>query len=160
MTPELNKRGGVTIGSLSTLCPWEALLVRELRLWCAGPSGQAAVWRDYASHLSSEMAAQEIRVFGDLITLLSRNARRPLVHHCVDCDCLGADEGVFLHIVGAASEGDLGDAAMLAGLVVLPAHAEHVALLAAQVGTVTRRISRSAAKHKKPGDATNVVRLH
>lgn len=160
MTPEHHKRGGATIGALSTLDEWEAFLVRELRLWCAGPEGKAEVWNGFAVSLPRGTAAAEMRVFEDLIGTMSAYSRRPLVRHELHCDCLGADEAVFLHIVKSASNGELHDAAMVAALVVLPAHAERVALMAAQVGASTQLISASLGAHHDYDSPHNVVRLH
>jgi len=160
MTPGHHKRGGATLGHLSALDDWEALLVRELRLWCTGPEGQAEVWNGFAVNLPRGAAANEMRVFEDLVRTMSTYARRPLVRHELACDCLGADEAVFLHIVKAASAGELHDATMVAALVVMPAHAERVALMAAQVGTSTQIISAAQGAHKERDRPHNVVRLH
>ncbi|WP_187430787.1 hypothetical protein [Roseobacter fucihabitans] len=148
------------MGHLSTLEDWEALLIRDLRLWCHGPEGQAEVWNGYAVNLPQGKAVAEMRVFEDLINTLSTFARRPLVRHEVQCDCLGADEAVFLHIVKAACTGELDDAAMVAALVVIPAHAVRVALMAAQVGTSIQIISANQGAQPKPDMPHNVVRLH
>ncbi len=141
MTMHLKNNGGVAVGDLSMLAAWEQALIHDLRLWCQGPDGRAQVWNRFALTLPRGTAGAHIHVFEDLIATLSTYARRTLVRHHVECACLGADEAVFLHIVRAASAGDIHDAAMVAALVVLPAHAERVALMAAQVGVATRHIS-------------------
>ena len=155
-----HRRGGATIGHLSTLDDWEALLIRELRLWCHGPEGQAEVWNGFAVNLPPGTADTEMRVFEDLIRTMATYARRPLVRHDVQCDCLGADEAVFLQIVKSACSGELHDAAMVAALAVMPAHAERVALMAAQVGTSIQRISAHLDVPAEPHKPHNVVRLH
>ncbi|WP_299962993.1 hypothetical protein [uncultured Roseobacter sp.] len=160
MSSGCHRHGGVSVGCLSALDPWEALLVRELRLWCEGPEGQATVWNGFALHLPQGTAAKEMRVFEDLIRTLSTFARRPLVRHGLQCDCLGADEAVFLQIVRAAAEGELGDAAMVSALVVLPAHAERVALMAGQVGLATQKIHAGQCAHARTTRPDNVVLLH
>ncbi|WP_276155522.1 MULTISPECIES: hypothetical protein [unclassified Sulfitobacter] len=131
-------RGAVAVGQLTAINPWEALLVRHLRLWCDGADGRAKVIEDWEGAGPKAAAENTLAVFDTLIMTLTNHARRPLVRHCLTCDCLGADECVFVQIVSAASGGALDDAALMSGLIALPAHAEHIAILAAQVGAAFR----------------------
>ncbi|MFC6589061.1 hypothetical protein ACFQDZ_19120 [Sulfitobacter pacificus] len=138
MILDQNMRGGVPVGQLHAITPWEALLVRHLRLWCDGPEGRLKVKNDWERAGPKAAAENTLAVFDALIITLTSYARRPLVRHCLTCECLGADEGVFVQIVSAASGGALDDAALMSGLIAMPAHAEHIAILAAQVGAAFR----------------------
>lgn len=159
MMPELNERGAATVAVLSNMDPWEVNLVLNLRLWCEGSSGQSQVWNEYRNALSGEHATHECHAFETLVRTIVSSAHRPLVRHQVGCSCVGADEAIFVNLVRMASEGHLNDAALVATLLMGPARAEHVALLAGQVGTCARKIGRRPP-HSKPQAAQNVVRLH
>ena len=138
-----HSRGGAEIAALGHLDPWEAALIRNLRLWGEGPSGQAHIRRDFDAALPGAEAERAWHHLDDLLSRIVATAARPMVWHEVHCSSVGADECVFAHLVGTASAGHLGDAALIATLLVGPAHAEHVALLAGEVGTCARRIHQS-----------------
>ena len=159
MMTDHQARGGAAVGVLNRMETWEANLVLNLRLWCTGPLGQAQVWKDYHAVFPEDVAREECQMFERLLLALIDNARRPLVRHDVACSCVGADECVFLHLIRCASEGHLDDAALMAALLVGPATAEHIAIMAGQVGTCARKLQT------KPTDvrsdvAQNVVRIH
>jgi hypothetical protein len=70
-----------------------------------------------------------LQACADLCCILAAHARRPLLHHSLNCSCVGADEACFAHMVCAAGTGARDDAltfAMLlanpnAALLILPA---------------------------------------
>lgn len=159
MTADHHARGGAALGVLNRMDAWEANLVLNLRLWCEGPQGQAQVWNEYRKSLSGGAAHNACRNFEGLLNILTDNAYRPLVRHDVGCSCIGADECIFLQLVKTASEGHLNDAALIATLIAGPAHAEHIALLAGEVGACAREIHPDHPD--LPTSAgSNVVRLH
>ena len=152
-------RGGATVSTLTSLEAWEANLVLNLRLWCEGPRGQRQVMKEYRTGLPFGQATPEYEAFEAFLQLLINCAHRPLIRHSVDCACVGSDEAVFLNLVRTASDGHLRDAALIATLLVAPARAEQVAILATQVGAAMRTIHhdhRNAAAEP----SGNVVRLH
>ena len=144
MSAHLDMRGAATVGQLSAIPPWEAMLVRHLRLWCEGEQGRTLVQRDLASMTDAGSAQNTAGLLDALVQALARNCRRPLVRHGVHCDCLGADEAVFAQIASSASGGALDDAALMCGLLAMPAHAEHLAILAAQLGAAYRGLDTAA----------------
>lgn len=152
-------RGGAAIGILNTLEAWESCVVLNLRLWCDGPDGRAQVWAEYRKSLPGTEAKGQCAAFESLVRTITELAPRTLIRHDVSCSCFGADEGVFLHLIRTASAGHLNDAALIASLLVGPAQAEKIALLAGQVGECARRIH---ARHDdRLGQMpANVVRLH
>lgn len=159
MTPEHHRRGGVPVAALNRLDAWEAALVLNLRLWSEGPTGQHHVRMEFDTTLGTDEAEQAWTNFDSLIKRIIANAPRPMVRHQVGCNCVGSDECVFAHLVRTASDGHLNDAALIATLLVGPAHAEHIAMLAGEVGACARRIHGVAPEY--PTKATqNVVRLH
>ncbi|MEO0565670.1 MAG: hypothetical protein AAF125_26420 [Chloroflexota bacterium] len=138
---------------------WEANLVLNLRLWCEGSWGQEQVLMEYRRALPSKSARDECMAFENLVTTLVANAQRPIEHRDVGCSCVGADECVFLHLVRCAADGHLGDAALMAALIVGPSRAEHIALLAGQVGISARKIHNTPPEFSSDA-VSNVVRLH
>ncbi|MEM8872519.1 MAG: hypothetical protein AAGE38_19115 [Pseudomonadota bacterium] len=154
-----NARGGAAIGVLNRMEAWEANLVLNLRLWCEGPAGQSQVWNEYRRALPGPDAQCECQAFETLVQTLIDAAHRPLVRHEVGCACVGADEGVFVNMVRNAADGHLTDAALIATLLIGPSQAEHVAVLAGQVGACARHI-HSGVPELSTEAGSNVVRLH
>lgn len=147
------------MAALNRLEAWEAALVLNLRLWSEGPSGQRHVRSEFDIALGHDEADRAWQDFDGLLRRIIATASRPMVRHDVGCNCVGSDECVFAHLVRTASDGHLNDAALIATLLVGPAHAEHVAILAGHVGQCVRHI------HKTHGalpteDTRKVVRLH
>lgn len=159
MSTDHHARGGAAVGVLNRMETWEAQLVLNLRLWCEGPRGQEQVWNEYRRLLKSVDAHRECQTFETLVRTITSTAFRPLVRHEVGCSCVGADEGIFLNLVRTASDGHLHDAALIATLLVGPAHAEHIALLAGQVGQCTRKL-HSPATQTQTETLAEVVLLH
>lgn len=151
--------GGAVLALLSEIDAWEAQLVLNLRLWCEGPAGQVHARRDYTGALPLKEAEQAWTAFDRLVTQIHATSIRPLVRRAVGCNCVGSDECVFVHLVRMASDGHLNDAALIATLLSGPANAEHIALLAGEVGSTIRRIHGAPSK-TLPDSAHNVVRLH
>ena len=159
MTPEHHKRGGTAVAVLNGLDPWEAALVLNLRLWCEGPSGQMHIRNEFDTTLSQTDAVRAWKDFDNLVRRILTTALRPMVRHEVSCNCVGSDECVFAHLVGTASAGHLNDAALIATLLVGPAHAEHIALLAGEVGQCARRI-HCTLRQTPTDDTRKVVHIH
>ena len=160
MRPEHHRRGGAAVAALNHLEGWEANLVLNLRLWCEGPGGQRHARRDYTGTLPEIDAARAWAVFEQLLEKIVGSAYRPLVRHEVGCNCVGSDECIFVHLIRTASDGHLNDAALIATLLAGPAHAEHIAVLAGEVGHTIRRIHRAGNAPDSPTDLSRVVRLH
>lgn len=158
MSPATNAPGAAVIGVMHDMAPWEAALVRNLRRWCDGPGGQRTVCEAYLAALPAGTAEHALQTFETLVVKLISTAHRPLVRHGVSCACVGADEGVFVTLVRYASEGHLNDAALIATLLAGPAQAEHLALLAGEVGMTSRRISEPV-DHPVSAGTDKVMRL-
>ncbi|GGX67127.1 hypothetical protein GCM10007385_40260 [Tateyamaria omphalii] len=156
MTNPYNARGGAAVAALNRMDEWEANLVLNLRLWCEGPAGKSQARQDYYNAFQEAEADRAWQTFESLLSKIIRTASRPLVRHEVGCNCVGSDECVFLHLVRTASDGHLNDAALIATLLSGPAHAEHIALMAGEVGTAIRHIHKPFS----PANAPNEVRLH
>lgn len=152
-------RGGSAVAVLRLMEAWEANLVANLRLWCDGPKGQAAVWNEYRRSCSGPQAQAECRSFEHLVNALIDNSYHPLVRHKVGCACVGVDEGTFVNLVRTASDGHLNDAVLIATLIAGPAKAEHIAVLAGEVGATLRRM-HAETNDELPELGGNVGRLH
>jgi hypothetical protein len=124
---------------------WEAEMVQTLRLWCDGPEGQSRVCARYRAALPPVRAQTAIGTFETLMIALANHAHRALVRHSVGCNCVGADECIVLHLIRTASNGALGDAALISSLLVGAPHAERTAIFAGQVGTDFRALTRGGA---------------
>ncbi len=165
MTLDHHARGGAAVAILNRMDAWEANLVLNLRLWCEGPAGQAQVWNEYRKALPGPQAQRACRAFDVFLKTLVEKSFRPLVRHDVACACVGADEGIFVNLVRTAADGHLNDAALIATLITGPSQAEHIAILAGQVGTSMRQIHQTDLAHRTNENTQtpprhNVVRLH
>ncbi|ATG46339.1 hypothetical protein CEW89_01400 [Celeribacter ethanolicus] len=74
------------------------------------------------------------RIFDQMMLVFQRHARRPLVHHGMSCDCLGADEAVLAQFVCLAARGKREDACLMAMLLVRADVAPLAVSLAEQLG--------------------------
>ena len=159
MKMERHIRGAAVVGQLTEVMPWEAELILNLRLWQDGATGQSQVWTAYANAFGAAKARVHMRSFERLLWMIETNMLRPLVRHGVACRCIGSDEAVFANMVRFASEGELHEASLIATLLVRPAHAEQVALLAGEVGAATRELARG---HNVARDslASAKIRVH
>lgn len=92
MRPE---QGASPVGRLAHLPEAESWWVRALRLWCDGDEGQVALKTELEARFGEAGAHAVFARFTDLLSLIFRYSRRPLVRHSVDCTCVGADEAVF-----------------------------------------------------------------
>lgn len=153
------QRGGEAVGMISTFAPWEVALIKTLRLWCDGHDGQIRIRRDLALVMTEAEADRRFEFFEDLVRTILCYARRPLVRHDFDCRCVGADEAVFANLVRTAATGDLGDAVLIATLMVGPAQAERIAMLAGEVGHAMQHLPKHPENYR---NETHLVaaRLH
>jgi len=152
-------RGGETIASLRSMEPWQSELIVLLRTWCSGPEGPSDVMDKLRVNLSHSEAVDAYRAAGRLLQKVSETTYRPLVRHGISCPCVGADEALLVHLVRLASDGQLQDAALMAGLLSGPSHAEHIGILAGELGEILRRNVSAEKTIRKTHDA-NVVHLH
>ncbi|QFT60391.1 hypothetical protein FIU94_16295 [Sulfitobacter sp. THAF37] len=142
MTDAVDSPGSTVVGRLTHVPPWEAELILSMRLWMDSLEGQAKVGTGFARCFGAAGGQAEVRQFERLLTALCAYARRPLVRHSLGCDCIGSDEAVLQTLVREAARGNLAEAAMVASLLVPASQAEHVALMAAQVGLAMQCIAR------------------
>lgn len=150
-------RGAAAVGHITEVSAWEAELILNLRLWQDGESGKRAVWEAYAEALGTTEGRAALDRFSALLFTIESNMLRPLVRHGVACGCIGSDEAVFANLVRMAATGELHEASLIATLMVRPAQAERVALMAADVGATlqtlveTRRPGRDALRDRLDG---------
>lgn len=157
MSSAHHARGGAAVAALNRMDEWEANLVLNLRLWCEGPAGKSQARQDYRDALPEPEADRAWQTFETLLNKIVCTASRPLVRHEVGCNCVGSDECVFVHLVRTASDGHLNDAALIATLLSGPAHAEHIAIMAGEVGSAIRQLYKPLPTAAAP---SHVMRLH
>ncbi|WP_299288258.1 hypothetical protein [uncultured Tateyamaria sp.] len=154
MTPPHHARSGSAIAALTNMDAWETDL--NLRLWCDGPHGQAQARHAYHNLLPDTEADRAWYMFETLVIKIVGTANHPLVRHALGCNCVGSDECVFVHLIRTASDGHLNDAALIATVLT---GAEHIAILAGEVGSIARTF-HAKRNSQSPAAAPNVVRLH
>lgn len=85
------------------------------------------------------------KVSGQLLALMHSHGRRPLQPHGAACDCLGADEAVFLEFIKRAAAGEREDATLMALLMIRAEVAPLAVSLAEQLGLLVRMLVRVEA---------------
>lgn len=136
-------RGAQRVGLIEDLDRVERLAVRWLRHWGRDPEGQAALENALGMALGVDRARSVSGVFADLMEVGHQFGRRPLCRHGLFCQCLGADEAVFAHLIEAASSGETEEAALLASLIVRPDMAMCYAGLATEFGLAMAAMIRA-----------------
>ncbi|CUH52258.1 hypothetical protein [Shimia marina] len=150
--------GAQRVGWIDDLGHVERFAVRWLRHWERDPSGQAQLQEALATGFGEARARNVTAVFADLMELAHVYGRRKLCRHACHCQCLGADEAIFAHLVETAANGDAEDAAMLAALMVRPDMAMCFAGLAAEFGMAMAALARSLPARPSRPSAQNASR--
>ncbi len=148
-------RGATPVTRLEALPALEQAAIVQLRLWCSGPEHRAELWNAYATAFGGAEGARHLKAVERFVGLLATASRRPVVHHCVDCLCVGADEAAVAALVSAAAEGAREDACLLASLLVRPDMALPMADAAAEAGLALRRLALRAARPNTPRRSTH-----
>ena len=138
MNVQTNTRGATPVGYIAELDPVEASAVIYLRLWCSGSKTQSKMMSDFDTVLGPEQGQKTIKAFDTLCSLCVHHGRRPLFHHQVNCQCLGADESCFANFIGYASEGQREDALLIAINLIRPEMAAQLVNLAQDFGVALR----------------------
>lgn len=145
--PQISARGSAPVATLATVSPVEAAVVRYLRAWCEGPDGQAQVWTDLSVAFGPHAAAEGLDAFQDLLDMVLRCGRRPLMRHQQSCSCIGADEAVFAQMVLSAATGEQEDAMLIASLLVQGQALPKVTDAARRVGCLLLRCPLAGAAY-------------
>ncbi len=144
MNDAQTKRGGAPVGYIAELDAIEAASVIYLRLWADGPVSRAQVKSDFATALGVDQGNRAVRTFEQLCSLCASHGRRPLMHHSVQCKCLGADESCFANFIAAAAGGEREDAMLFASLLVRVDVAPMIVSCAADFGLALKRMRLAA----------------
>ncbi|PWE31176.1 hypothetical protein DDZ14_14235 [Maritimibacter sp. 55A14] len=155
-----SEHGAAPVARLDALPPLEALLVRHLRLWCAGPEHQAEVWNALATALGPAAARPCLNALERLIGLMTRCGRRPLMRHGTECVCVGSDEAVFARFVATAAEGAREDAMLIASLMMRPDMLGCAVDLAGTLGVLAQRAVECGAGRRDAAEPVRGTVLH
>ncbi|MCA0043591.1 hypothetical protein [Celeribacter litoreus] len=117
LKPDAVHDGAQPVGKLSQLSEQGRVVVTLFR------GSDALLW-------GSDMG----KIFAQMMMVFDRHSRRPLVHHAMTCDCLGADEAVLAQFVQHAARGQREDACLMAMLLVRADIAPLAVSLAEQLG--------------------------
>jgi hypothetical protein len=145
MSLHLTMRGARPVGHVGDLGEIEARAVTCLRLWQSDPQTQNGLRNDLAARLGPQAADATIAALETLFDLCARHARRPLICHAADCDCLGAGEACFANFIATAASGSREDALLIATLIIRVDMAPVLAGLAEQIGLAFARAARRPA---------------
>ncbi|PPB80793.1 hypothetical protein LV82_01525 [Albidovulum inexpectatum] len=156
----LPQRGAAPVGHLRELPPLEMTAVFYFRAWCAGLPDRGYIARDFRlvmGEIAGDEAADE---FDALMTVLTRHARRPIMHHALDCGCLGGDESAFANMIAAAAVGDCDDALLFAAALTRGDAAYPVVRMAQRMGRAFLRVARVADHLPRPDVTGKPIHRH
>lgn len=92
----------------------ETFLVTTLRLWAAPHRDPGAVHPDWCDGFRfARMPGSAAVSFDTLLRIVATSCTRPLDVRCAKCQHLGADEGLFLQMIGALQRDRMTEAAAL-----------------------------------------------
>jgi len=108
--------GGTHLARLDRLPLAQGVVVRALRHWDG--VGSDALDDVLPDALAGADGVAGRAALEDLLEILMRHGRRPLVRHAPGCPWVGADEAVLAHFVSVAATGEAEDAMLIASLLV------------------------------------------
>lgn len=91
--------------SVQDLTEGERLVIWAFRRWIAGPDHLPMLAREFERQFRRAEARQALIALDLAMSVLTRHARRTIVHHQACCPCLAADEVCMLSIVAAVQNG-------------------------------------------------------
>ena len=107
--------GAFPVSAMDRLPAGEALAVRCLRAWSAGPDAMTSL---LVPALGRQAACACAQAFGDVMGIVQRHGRRELIRHGAHCRCVGSDEAILAYFVMVAATGEREDAMLIASLLV------------------------------------------
>lgn len=140
------RRGASAVGVVADLDAIEAASVIYLRLWCGGQESRSVIEADFTEGLGQIAGREALASFDDLCRMCVRHGRRPLMHHGVQCVCVGSDEACFANFIATAIEGEREDALMIATLIVRTDVAPLITALATRFGLALKRMKPKAPR--------------
>lgn len=91
--------------SVQELTEGERLVIWAFRRWIAGPDQMPMLAREFDRQFRRTESRQALVALDLAMSILTRHARRTIVHHQACCPCLAADEVCMISIVAALQNG-------------------------------------------------------
>lgn len=110
--------GAATVGDIRRMDGAQALAVMLLRDWFDGPDGRGRVARTFERALGPLAGPAAHQAWSEVMDVLSRDVRRPVMRHALSCRRVGADEAVIAHVLALAARGEREDAMLILSLLV------------------------------------------
>ncbi|RPE71785.1 hypothetical protein EDD53_0913 [Pacificibacter maritimus] len=124
--------GAAPVSRVDTIDQQSLLLITALRKF--GQSDEHLFWENISSYIGPQRGDTARAYFDDLMQIFTRYARRPLMTHDGNCNCIGADEANFALFICTATHGDAEDAMLQAMLILRPDVVPSAVNLAQQLG--------------------------
>jgi len=91
--------------SVQELTEGERLVIWAFRRWIAGPEHLPMLAREFDRQFRRSESRQALLALDLAMSVLTRHARRTIMHHQACCPCLAADEVCVISIVAALQNG-------------------------------------------------------
>jgi len=112
--------GARPVGYIDDLDAVQAGAVLYFRKWCNGKAARAEIQNEFRTFFGEQKGDQVAANFDLMCECFTHHARRTLLYHGLNCECLGSDEACLANFIWYAKNGDREDAMLLAANLVRP----------------------------------------
>ena len=147
--------GARPVGYVADLDAVQAGAVLYFRKWRNGKAARAEIQNEFNSFFGEQKGNEIADNFDLMCECFTRYARRKLLYHGLNCECLGSDEACLANFIWYAKNGEREDAMLLAANLVRPDIALVLVDLALNFALALKQMELSAGASR-----SNTVCLH
>lgn len=111
---EILDYGGSPVAVLSGLKKEDFLCIFYLRCFCENLTNRKAMSDELCHYLGNDKGMRIMFTLESIHEIIFKKGRKQLVLHNISCDCVGADENSFIHLISRSTLIDKSDAMLIA----------------------------------------------
>ncbi len=111
---EITEFGGSPVAVLSSLKREDFLCIFYLRCFCENLTNRKAMSDEFCHYLGNDKGMRIMFTLENIHEILFKKGRKQLVLHNIYCDCVGADENSFIHLISRSTLTDKNDSMLIA----------------------------------------------
>ena len=112
--------GARPVGYVADLDPVQADAILYFRKWRNGKAARAEIQNEFNRFFGEQKGNEIANNFDLMCECFTQYARRKLLYHGLNCECLGSDEACLANFIWYAKNGEREDAMLLAANLVRP----------------------------------------
>ena len=147
--------GARPVGYVADLDAVQAGAILYFRKWRNGKAAQTEIQNEFNTFFGEQKGNEIADIFNLMCECFTRYARRELLYHGLNCECLGSDEACLANLIWYAKNGEREDAMLLAANLVRPDIALVLADLALNFALALKQMELSAGAFR-----SQTVSLH